>query len=54
VPAVAAALGEEAERQLDQLRRSEDRRNEDLYDNYAVGGDEGDQQNGTRPSDSGW
>jgi hypothetical protein len=25
-----------------------------LYDNYAVGGDEGDQQNGTRPSDSGW
>ena len=53
-PPPSSLTPEEAERQLDQLRRSEDRRNEDLYDNYAVGGDEGDQQNGTRPSDSGW
>lgn len=53
-PPPSSLTPNEAERQLDQLRRSEDRRNEDLYDNYAVGGDEGDQENGTRPSDSGW
>ncbi len=53
-PPPSSLTPDEAERQLDQLRRSEDRRNEDLYDNYAVGGDEGNQQNGTRPSDSGW
>lgn len=34
----------EAERQLDQLRRSEGRRSDDTYDNYAVGGDQGTQE----------
>lgn len=53
-PPPSSLSPEEAARELDQLRRSEDRRNDDLYDNYAIGGDQGDQQNGTRPSDSGW
>jgi len=53
-PPPSSLSPEEAERQLDQLRRSEDRRNEDLYDNYAVGGDEGDVENGNGPSDNGW
>lgn len=53
-PPPSSLSPEEAERQLDQLRRSEDRRNEDLYDNYAVGGDQDDPTNGTGPSDNGW
>ncbi|HEY1011922.1 MAG TPA: tetratricopeptide repeat protein [Herpetosiphonaceae bacterium] len=43
---------EEAQRELDRLRRAEGRRNEDTYDNYAVGGDPEDGQNGQ--GDTGW
>lgn len=53
-PPPSSLSPDEAERQLDQLRRSEDRRNEDLYDNYAVGGDQDDPTEGAGPSDNGW
>jgi Ca-activated chloride channel homolog len=53
-PPPSSLSPDEAERQLDQLRRSEDRRNEDLYDNYAVGGDQDDVENGNGPTDNGW
>lgn len=43
---------DEAQRELDRLRRAEGRRNEDTYDNYAVGGDPEDGEN--NQGDSGW
>ena len=53
-PPPSSLSPEEAERQLDQLRRSEERNNEDLYDNYAVGGGDENDPNNTGPGDSGW
>ena len=44
---------DEAERQLDQLERSEDRNREDLYDNYAVGAD-GNPTDSQGGDDEGW
>ncbi|MFD3166065.1 tetratricopeptide repeat protein [Herpetosiphon sp. NSE202] len=44
---------DEAERQLDQLKRSEDRNREDLYDNYAVGAD-GQPTDNQGGDDEGW
>ncbi|KPL85513.1 tetratricopeptide repeat protein [Herpetosiphon geysericola] len=44
---------DEAERQLDQLKRSEDRNREDLYDNYAVGAD-GQPSDNQGGDDEGW
>ncbi len=53
-PPPSSLSPDQAERALDRLRRSEENQNDELYDNYAVGGNPDEQNSQSNSGDSEW